>query len=562
MSGEGANPESLADSRQQLNALTDQLTAQMMQTPRAAATEQATYQELQIESDANNSAVNSSAESASRNLAESAFRQARAWRQLQLLKDGKFTLLNDQPVIDSGSDHLNSWQTAEGLIQILLSSRHLSPFVLAIDAEWGMGKSTVLGQMYHKLEQSEHEDVKNAEGHHHSKCVKFNAWTAENSDALQGVIAAVLHSLDPRTLRRWTRKLAQNRGLVTFLYACVVILAGFFGFSGAVSNFLTSLSFRGRSPNEVRASINEILRDWRERNGDGCTLIVFIDDLDRCSDATAIQICEAIKLYLDVPGLIFVLGWNLSALGRSAASAASDSSVRVLRDLIKKIVQLTYRLPVPNRQQIDRLIDCYAETSGTTEFLDNAALHTLAERTQRNPRRIKQIINGFIVEQTLDFKWAENPDFLIKAELIYQLYPRFYQLLIGNNDSSNADDARNLISDVIDYVDLRDRAADGDSTWLQAAKNIFQAYHIKIPPTAEQDPMKAIDELRQKLPEPLPELASDDELIRLLKSVGDKTECEKFIAMLKHSPLAVGAAFEAVSAKRRMQEAFDQVLSG
>ena len=99
-----------------------------------------------------------------------------------------------------------------------------------------------------------------------------------------------------------------------------------------------------------------------------------------------------------------MLGWNLSALGRSAASAASDSSVRVLRDLIKKIVQLTYRLPVPNRQQIDRLIDCYAETSGTTEFLDNAALHTLAERTQRNPRRIKQIINGFIVEQTLDFK--------------------------------------------------------------------------------------------------------------------------------------------------------------
>ena len=85
----------------------------------------------------------------------------------------------------------------------------------------------------------------------------------------------------------------------------------------------------------------------------------------------------------DVPGLIFVLGWNLSALGRSAASAASDSSVRVLRDLIKKIVQLTYRLPVPNRQQIDRLIDCYAETSGTTEFLDNAALHTLAERTQQ-----------------------------------------------------------------------------------------------------------------------------------------------------------------------------------
>lgn len=47
-----------------LNAGTDALAAQVMQTELAAATEQAQYQELQIETDANNAAANSVAQAA------------------------------------------------------------------------------------------------------------------------------------------------------------------------------------------------------------------------------------------------------------------------------------------------------------------------------------------------------------------------------------------------------------------------------------------------------------------------------------------------------------------
>lgn len=47
-----------------MNAGTDALAAQVMQTELAAATEQAQYQELQIETDANNAAANSVAQAA------------------------------------------------------------------------------------------------------------------------------------------------------------------------------------------------------------------------------------------------------------------------------------------------------------------------------------------------------------------------------------------------------------------------------------------------------------------------------------------------------------------
>ena len=197
---------------QALNAGAEDLQAQVMQTDLAAAAEQAQYNELGLpDIPAGN--------------AES-----------DPIKPGTFTMLNDEPVDNSGRDKLNSWRVANGLVQ-LLRSQHLSPFVLAIDAEWGMGKSSILRQMQRIFEKR--EDC------HDWKFVMFNAWTAEHSDTVKDVVAAVLHELDPKITRKWVRKLAHNKGLIIFLYACVAAIAGLFGFSAAVSNFLTALSFDG-----------------------------------------------------------------------------------------------------------------------------------------------------------------------------------------------------------------------------------------------------------------------------------------------------------------------------
>lgn len=518
---------------QALNAGAEDLQAQVMQTDLAAAAEQAQYNELGLpDIPAGN--------------AES-----------DPIKPGTFTMLNDEPVDNSGRDKLNSWRVANGLVQ-LLRSQHLSPFVLAIDAEWGMGKSSILRQMQRIFEKR--EDC------HDWKFVMFNAWTAEHSDTVKDVVAAVLHELDPKITRKWVRKLAHNKGLIIFLYACVAAIAGLFGFSAAVSNFLTALSFRGTQRNEVRTNISRILDDWRAQSGDERAMVVFIDDLDRCSPDTANKVCEAIKLYLDIPGLIFVLGWNLSALGREAAGAVSDrSAIRVLQDL-DKIIQLTYHLPDPDKEQIRNLIESYARDSGVAQFLNVAARQTLTNKTRRNPRRIKQIINGFIVESTLSRKWAQSPDLLIRAELIYQLYPRLYQLLIDDNDD------RDLIGDFVAYCNLRDHAEDADATWWKNAEDLSRSYHLKIATDAKKEPSEALDSLRRKFPEPLAHLATDDGLTNLLRDIDDRSASARFSALLKDSPLssagAEAAYVVASAAQHKMQtnslifQGFDQVISG
>jgi len=43
-------------------------------------------------------------------------------------------------------------------------------------------------------------------------------------------------------------------------------------------------------------------------------LVVFVDDLDRCTPDKAIQVLEALKLFLDAPGCVFVLGLDPEAI--------------------------------------------------------------------------------------------------------------------------------------------------------------------------------------------------------------------------------------------------------
>ena len=68
--------------------------------------------------------------------------------------------------------------------------------------------------------------------------------------------------------------------------------------------------------NEMRDAIRQLAQEWAESGAAGTRrlLVVFVDDLDRCSADTVLAVCEAVKIYLDVPGLAFVIGCDRSAL--------------------------------------------------------------------------------------------------------------------------------------------------------------------------------------------------------------------------------------------------------
>src|ERR1700757_2157823 len=105
-----------------------------------------------------------------------------------------YVLLDDQPVIASSRDCLDSVDTASRLARILrgsISSGQSAPFALAIDAPWGTGKSTLLRQLCVQLEPGR-QHRRGDRDSRPIRCVQFNAWTADNSAVLDTLIATLV----------------------------------------------------------------------------------------------------------------------------------------------------------------------------------------------------------------------------------------------------------------------------------------------------------------------------------------------------------------------------------
>jgi hypothetical protein len=269
-------------------------------------------------------------------------------------------------------------------------------------------------------------------------------------------------------------------------------------------------------------------------------LVVFIDDLDRCSDDVVVQVCEAVKLYLDAPGLIFVIACDLSVISRSVSgSARGDEGVG--RTYLEKIVQVAHRVPTPDNDAVKRLILGYAERSGTVDLIDEAVIEILSDRTGRNPRRIKRILNSFVLEYHLDQRWKVYPlgsVALLTAVLLQHLYPSFYDWLVREPGSIDP------IEEFLDYADVRVRATDPpprNDGWWSTVSVTFRRNEMAPPvrsPVETGPLLSALEQLEVRLPNEFPRLAFDQAFVGLLKGVGDRSTRRALRAQLVSRSLA------------------------
>ena len=448
-----------------------------------------------------------------------------------------FKLLNDRPVDKARDDLLGSSEVAERIASMLTASRGVAPFVVAIDAGWGMGKSTLLRQIESHLP-----------GRPSVISVRFNAWTAQGENALEGLIKSVLVELDSRVVRRWVKKLGRQRHVMLMGRIGLALICRFFGLARLVDELWDRLEMDAKSRNELRAIIQNMLTDWVGSNAGrpARTLVVFIDDLDRCSDDVIIKVCEAVKLYLDAPGLIFVIACDMSVIDGGVSRSASNEASRG-RNYLEKIIQVIYRLPPPEEAQSRQLIRGYAELSGATELIDDLITELIVTLAGRNPRRIKRIINSLVMEDQLNPAWRQAPldsAQLVRAILLQHLYAPFYDMLVTTGSGGDP------IGDFLDYADVCARAADPPATghpWWSIASRTFQKRGMPTPERSPGTGEKLTADLKQleaSIPKELQTLARDTSFIALLRGVGSKETRQALHAQLITRPLVTNLVLD------------------
>ncbi|WP_410630063.1 P-loop NTPase fold protein [Amycolatopsis sp. cmx-4-83] len=412
----------------------------------------------------------------------------------------RFVVLNDAPVGDgTEEDLLDVTSVAHNLSALILASRDTAPFTLAVDAAWGMGKSSLL----HRLEATLSAEPG-------MSTVWFNAWTAGPASALEGLIKAVLLRFDRNIIRRVLRSMSRRAHLLGALRGLGLVLASFFGLGRVVDEIWQRMSLDAQARNQIKGVLRDAFGAWMAKSGTPDRrrlLVVFVDDLDRCGSERIVEVCEAIKLYLDVPGIVFVLACDQSALWRAVQKSAGFDDPAAAVEYLEKIVQITYRIAPPSVEQAIQLVDGYLHRSGTSGLFDESSKSLIIGRSRHNPRRIKRVINSFVLEYHLDPSWDEiGLAHLVNVILLQHFYPGFHSLLAhpGND---------HLIGEFLDYQELRAIVKHGDQVDADRWAKLFESKGLRPPRTPD------LAELESELPADYPVLAADRDFVALLRGM-------------------------------------------
>lgn len=437
----------------------------------------------------------------------------------------QLVLLNDEPVSSTEEDLLGSGQAANALTGLIVGSRHATPFTLAVDAGWGMGKSSLMRLVDARLRQ--YGDV---------RTVWYNAWTSTGADALEGLIKSVLVQVEPSVLRRALRRVREGGALVKAARLLSLLVAGPLGVSGMVDELWNSLSGDATARNGMRDVLRELVGEWTAGppgGAPGRLLVVFIDDLDRCSEESLLAVCEAVKVYLDVPGLAFVIGCDRAALGPGG----------LLRDLspagtafMEKIFQTSYRIPAAGAADIHGYVRSCARHAGLEDLLDDRLVELLAYRADRNPRRVKRLVNGLLLEAHLNPIWADLPaEAVIRTLLLQYLYPDFHRMLTVPGGPGTGDD---VVTEFRGYRRVRAQLWSAAAWPQQTAEEVdafLRTHGVPLPadaPTRGQ----ALTALERQLPSGFPALADDPAFVSLTDEFVALPEADVVLRRLRMGP--------------------------
>ena len=228
------------------------------------------------------------------------------------------------------------------------------PCTLAIDGDWGTGKSTFVRMWEKHLRKVGFA------------AISFNAWdsdycndpfTALTEELIQGIESCGDVSDDGQKLQRFKDFAPKIALLVTAQVARLGILAST-GLNIDVEKALSKLleSDEGERSSaykatkqhfeQFRAQLEDLARTVADKRK-GKPLVVFVDELDRCRPSYAVEFLENAKHLFSVDHIIFVLAINRAELGHAVSAIYGqefDGSM-----YLKRFIDLDLKLEEPNR---------------------------------------------------------------------------------------------------------------------------------------------------------------------------------------------------------------------
>jgi tetratricopeptide (TPR) repeat protein len=397
------------------------------------------------------------------------------------------TFVPDQP---SRSDYLDFGPYVSALVDLVVSPNTQTPVTLGIFGTWGSGKTTLMQLMEQAAKELRAKTKSPA-----LELLWMNVWQLSQHGEgwqafLQALFTQVHKSLpffkrarfDLRLMRDRIDKNALFRQLLVNSYRIVIVSAPFllarFLPIGAnpvtaairdpqIRNATTLLlglwlllkpvleaakekvsldlgAVLKDAPYEMQISALQQLQEHFERLvkasvGEDGRLVVFIDDLDRCSPDRIAEVLEALKLFATTPNCVYVLALDQDIVAQSIQAKYKDSA-GVSRDgalingarYLEKIVQLPFWLPIIEIDDIRGYVKSF-----NAAWPHQGCADIFTEGLPPNPRQVKRAINVFfLLWQLAEHRRRKlgatvTPLRLAKVVVLQTAYPDIFDILKG-----------------------------------------------------------------------------------------------------------------------------------
>jgi len=362
-------------------------------------------------------------------------------------------------------------------------------FTIGIYGDWGTGKTTLMKSIEKQFEGNEENIL----------TVWFDAWKYENEKqfALIPLLKVISYSIkDGDNEKRKLKDALKETAIFTVGLSTDIVSSLVSNYAGKEMGGLLKRSLEAatnklipqlKKLSEIDSNsifyngiknIQEAIDGLRLRKG-GFKIIIFVDDLDRCSENKILQILESIKIFLSLNGIIYVLGISHD---RVVELINKKYQTKNGEDYLKKFVQIPLTLTDWNAEEIEKLIDHLLEKDIIDDdykpiIRENKKL--IASSMEENPREIKRFLNNLIISYEV-FSHVQQITEEAKRKFLKQLL--LVQILKSNWKlayRSIMDSEGAVLLKLKDYIPLDNAKAEQllkEESTEQQLKIIFEQY--------------------------------------------------------------------------------------
>jgi predicted KAP-like P-loop ATPase len=318
---------------------------------------------------------------------------------------------------------------------------NLLPITVGVFGDWGSGKSSIVRMAQKEL--GEHDDA---------FCLSFNGWLFEGyEDAKVALMGTILDEIrDKRKLGPKAKELITKLAKRVDLFGLVgMVSKSAATFALPESNLVAAAQLVGdvagqvadvikepddeesqeqetlrKNVREFRSDFGKLLKETKIR-----TLVVFIDDLDRCLPDTIIETLEAVRLFLFVPGTAFVISADERLVQQAVERRFPEplgAKNEIAQNYLEKLVQVPIRIPSLGPNEVRSYMNLLFGQL------------RLGERFPDLCQKIHTEAGGESWDSVLDYAWFQRnvqelpPEFVEDLDLTERIGVVLAEMLSGN----------------------------------------------------------------------------------------------------------------------------------